>query len=626
MKKFRNFTYILLFLSYFSETILLAQNENFIVKRTSFSSRITDEFSPVYYKDGLVFCSNRGDNSIIGYSENQKGLFKMFFVKKTNSGWKQPGILATDLTSFFNDGPITFNSSGSIAYFSRNNRVDNVLGNVNDTTNKLGIFCAELIGQKWTNIMPFPLTDPGFNYTTPALSPDETRLYFSSDKPGGFGGMDLYYSEKKDGTWKEPANLGPLINTAQSESFPYAALDGKLFFSSDGHPGFGGKDIFYTQQINGTWIAPVHLDSAINSNADDFGLIADSTFEQGYFSSNRMQTDDIFSFHLLQPQFAHCDTIKENNYCFTFYDERQQQIDTVPVIYNWDFGDGKIKKGKEVKYCFPGAGEYTVKLTIMDAIAGKAIADKVEYQVNLKDIEQALINSDNIGLANQPVSFQGVTTGLTDFTSKSYFWNFGDGFRPGGPIENKIFGKKGEYTVQLGLWGQKDSMGIISEKCYLKNVRIFNSFEEIVFPEQVEELFQLRIILMDDLSENQKQTINKIFNKTGNPVLNQTPEKFFETDSLLLEEIAGLLLADQDVRLETAVSPAEGTQDDPLASEKLSQQLAFYFRNKALNENSFHCASGNLMVSAFKTNQIKNKSGGMIVEFIFMKNNVPLHD
>ena len=107
----------------------------------------------------------------------------------------------------------------------------------------------------------------------------------------------------------------------------------------------------------------------------------------------------------------------------------------------------------------------------MDAIEGKAIADKVEYKVNLKDIEQAFINSDNIGLVNQPVSFQGITAGLTDFTAKEHFWNFGDGFRPGGPLEKKIFGKKGEYTIQLGIWGEKDSLGIIPEKCYQKKVR-----------------------------------------------------------------------------------------------------------------------------------------------------------
>ncbi len=403
---------------------LHAQNQSFVVRRTSFSTQIMDEFAPVYYRDGLAFCSNRGENSIMGYFENQKGLIKILYVKKTNSGWKKPELLANELTTFFNDGPVTVNSTGNIAWFSRNNRIEKVFGNVNDTTNKLGIFCAELTGDKWSNIMPFPFDDPGYNFTTPALSPDETRLFFSSDKPGGYGGMDLYYSEKKDGNWKEPVNMGPLINTPCSESFPFAASDGKLFFSSDGLPGFGGKDIFYSQQIDGTWITPVHLDSAINSISDDFGLITDSTFEQGYFSSNRMRTDDIFSFKILQPKFAHCDTVQENNYCFTFYDERQQQIDSVPVIYNWDFGDGKIRKGKEVKYCFPGIGKYTVKLTIVDAIEGKAIADKVEYKVNLKNIEQALISSDNIGLVNQPMSFQEYNHRIGRFYSKSIFLEF----------------------------------------------------------------------------------------------------------------------------------------------------------------------------------------------------------
>jgi hypothetical protein len=480
----------LLFLCFISEFLLHAQNENFIVTRTSFCSHISDEFSPVYYRDGLVFCGNRGSGSIIGYTENKKGLFNILYVKKTNSGWNKPEVFASSLTSFYNDGPITFNSSGNIAYFSRNVRIDNKLGNVNDTTNKLGIYYAELSGENWTNIRPFDYMDTKSNYSAPSLSPDGSRLFFSSDRPGGYGGMDLYFCEKKDGKWTEPLNMGPMINTAKSESFPFASRDGKLFFSSDGHCGFGGKDIFYTSQTGGIWIAPVHLDSAINSIADDFALVTDSTFEKGYFSSNRMKTDDIYSFTIFQPRFANCDTIQENNYCFTFYDEKQQLTDTVPVTYCWDFGDGQIRKGKEVRYCFPGAGEYTVKLTILDAVEGKPMADKVEYKVDLKDIEQFMIGSDNIGMIRQPLSFQAIQTGLADFTPKEYFWNFGEGYRPGGPVEDKIFGRKGEYTVQLGLWGQKDSTGIIQEKCYQKNVKIFDSYEEMMLSKQQDKSLQ----------------------------------------------------------------------------------------------------------------------------------------
>ncbi len=615
----------MLFLCFFSESLLHAQNESFIVKRTSFSSRISNEFSPVYYKDGLVFCSNGCNNSIFGYNENEKGLYKICISKKTNSGWKKPGLFDSDLTTLFNDGPVTFNSAGDYAIFSRNNRLAGVLGNVNDTTNKLGLFCAELTGEKWTHIVPYPFTDPAFNYSTPSLSPDDARLYFSSDKPGGYGGMDIYYSEKKGGKWNEPVNMGPEINTPHSESFPFAASDGKVFFSSDGLPGFGGKDIFYTRQTGEGWITPVHLDSAINSVADDFGLITDSTFEEGYFSSNRMKTDDIFSFQIYQPRFSHCDSIKENNYCFTFYDERQQLIDTVPVIYHWDFGDGKIRKGREVKFCFPGEGNYSVKLTIIDAIGGKAIADKVEYKVSLKDIEQALINSDNIGLVNQPVLFNGITGKLPDFTAKKYFWNFGDGFRPGSPEETRIFGKNGEYTVQLGLWGQKDSIGILPEKCFMKTIRVFNSYEEIPLPFQREGQLQLKMLLMDDLSENQKQNINKIFNTTADPGMIMGKELSPATESPLLDKIAGVLLSDPGIKLETLVSPAGGIQVDSLASEKLSRQLAFYFRNKAVNRDSFHCTMGQFIHSDLKTGSTV-KPVEMTVEFIFMKNLSPRND
>ena len=155
---------------------------------------------------------------------------------------------------------------------------------------------------------------------------------------------------------------------------------------------------------------------------------------------------------------------------------------------------------------------------------------------------------------------------------------------------------------------------------------IFNSYEEIILPVQKEGSFHLRIFLMDDLTENQKQNIKKTLNNTVGPGLIQTQEQFFDADSPLLKKISDLLLADQYVRLEIHNYTAGGIHYKPLASEKLSQQLAFYFRNKALNSNSFHSNASNIMVSAFKTDQTKNNSDEMIVEFIFMKNNAPSHD
>ena len=391
--------YIILFITLFVKAELYAQSQRFIVKTAPFSSRINDEFSPVFYKGGIVFCSNQSDNSLVSYKDEQNRLFKIFYVtKKDSTGWKHPKILAKEITTDFNDGPVTFNENGNIIYYSRNNSIENSLRNISDTSNKLGIYSAELINGIWTNIKPFTYNNPLYSFCTPALTPDGERIYFSSDMPGGSGGMDLYYCDRRNNDWDQPVNLGPVINTPKNESFPFACKYGKLFFASDGHKGFGGKDLFYTQEINGEWIVPVHLDSAINSTADDFGLVTDSTFENGYFSTNRRKTDDIFSFSSAPVEFTNCDSIKENNYCFTFYDEQHQLIDTIPVTYQWDFGDGIIRIGTEVKHCFPGPGKYSVKLSIIDELTGDTIAEQVEYKVELENIEQAYINSYNVGI------------------------------------------------------------------------------------------------------------------------------------------------------------------------------------------------------------------------------------
>lgn len=438
-----------------------------------FSSRICDEFSPVFYKGGIVFCSNERDNSLVGYKDEQNRLFKIFFVtKKGSNGWIHPKILAKEITSAFNDGPATFNEIGNIIYYSRNNSIENALRNVSDTSNKLGIYSAELIDGIWTNIKPFDYNNPHYSFCTPALTPNGQRIYFSSDMPGGNGEMDLYYCDRHNNNWDKPVNLGPLINTPKNESFPFACKYGKLYFASDGLKGLGGKDLFYTQQINGEWIVPVHLDSAINSTADDFGIVVDSTFENGYFSTNRLKTDDIFSFKSAPIEFAACDSMKENNYCFTFYDEKQQLLDTVKAIYQWTFGDGIMHIGKEVQHCFPGPGKYSVSLTIIDELTSDTIAKRVEYKAELENINQPYISSDKVGMVDKSMSFKGVTSDLKGIKITDFFWDFGDGFEEGGQSISHFFKKRGEFAVKLGLLSEKDSLGVVGKRCVIKKIKI----------------------------------------------------------------------------------------------------------------------------------------------------------
>lgn len=470
----RDHILVILILTFLGYTGIDAQSQNFLVKPCQFSSGSTDEFSPVFYKGGVVFCSNRDINSLISYVNDQNKLFSIFLVtKKDSTKWKFPEILSEDLTSWFNDGPATFSKDGTTIYYSRNNSIKNSLRNISDTTNKLGIYTAELVNGVWTNIKPFQHNDPLYSFCTPALSKDGSRIYFSSDMPGGSGGMDLYYCDRVNDEWNKPVNIGSVINTKKNEAFPFVTEFGKLYFASDGHPGHGGKDIFYTQEINGEWLVPVCLDTSINSTADDFGIVFDSTLTGGYFSSNRLNTDDIFSFISAPVDFETCDTIIENKYCFTFYDERHIEFnDTIALTYIWDFGNGIKVKGAEANHCFPGPGKYLVKLSIIDDMTGENIASEVEYNVELENIKQAFIKSVDVGAVDSPVSFEAITTDLKGITATDYFWNFGDGFSPGAPITSQTFREPGEFIVKLGLLTGKDDNNAIQKICVMKKIKI----------------------------------------------------------------------------------------------------------------------------------------------------------
>ncbi len=616
---------------------LHSQNQRFIVKRVTFSSGINDEFSPVYYKDGIVFCSNIRDNSLVSYSNDQNRLFKIVYVPGNDSnGWKQTVLLSKELASGFNDGPATFNATRDTMYYSRNNSIEISYRSMNDTSNKLGIYSAELNNGIWTNVIPFKFNNQLYSLCTPSLSPDGDRIYFSSDMPGGYGKMDLYYCELINSAWGNPVNMGSVINTSKSESFPCAGKYGKLFFASDGHPGLGGKDLYYTQEINGIWINPVHLDSAINSPADDFGLVTDSTFEKGYFSSNRLRTDDIFSFSTTPAGFTSCDTLRENNYCFTLYDDQHHLSDTIPVTYIWDFGNGLKVTGTEVKHCFPGPGKYSVLLNIIDDLTGKAIAENVKYDVELKDAEQVYINSNYTGITGKPLSFDGFRTNLQNFKTTDYLWNFGDGYKPGGAYMTKTFKKEGEYSIRLGLAGSKDSIGIVPLKCVIKKIRILDSYQELeikgkketgLFAEKPDsawkltDVLRIRLYLMNDLSDRQKSQLKGAVKESDNPILNLNQSGIVQSSSLLLDKISKVLKSDSDMRMNIIVYESDGhlSQMKISKSERWAQEIGFWFRNNGNKTESFVSRPAEQSGSIFKPVAQADKTLDGFVEIMLMK-------
>jgi outer membrane protein OmpA-like peptidoglycan-associated protein len=637
---------------------MFAQTRSYSVALAPFSTSTSDEFSPVYYKNGIVFCSNLKNNSLVTYIDEQKKMFNVFFVaKKDSNNWADVNLLAKELTTNYNDGPGSFDETGNTFFYCRNNNIRQLLKDFSDTTNKLGIYSADLIHGEWTNIRPFPCNNPLYSLVTPALTADGKRLYFASDMPGGYGGADLYYCDWKDNHWDKPVNLGPAINTPKNESYPFACKSGKLFFASDGLQGFGGKDLYYSQEIDGSWIHPIHLDADINSPEDDFGLVTDENFRNGYFSSNRRKTDDIFSFTTDPVQFPASDSMVKNNYCFLFYDEFQNVNDTIPVKYEWDFGNGIKKYGLQVKYCFPGAGKYEVKLNLIDSLKSDSILSQTSYKFELNEINQVYINSPDFGIVNEAISFDGLKTKLPDFKISDYLWNFGDGYVIRGPVSKKVFVKKGVYTVQLGLLGDKDSIGNRSKTSVCKKIEIFDDYQELAMHkskeigefdecvamkrqklsrnnyrnlvntkrdhEAVEELnaFVVRIYLLDNLSELQKDKIVKNLYETSACTIAINDNVVDTTSWSVLAKIIGVLKDNHDLKLEIAVHTGDkGSSGKNLElSEKCALDLYSYFFNNGITDGTIHC-KGYGESRPIIANKKEAENWNRRLEFIFSNN------
>ena len=211
------------------------------------------------------------------------------------------GLFKNINTKKRHEGTFAITKDGKTLYFTRNakNRTKP------EKIKNLKIYKAEKIDGVWKNILELPFNGEGFSTEHPALSSDGSKLYFASDREGGFGSFDIYsVTIHRDGTYGTPINLGKEINTDKKEQFPFLDGDDNLYFSSNGHPGFGLLDVFVAKNRDGIFERPDNLGLPLNSGYDDFSLTIDRDGTAGYFSSNRpggKGSDDIYSFVQTKP-------------------------------------------------------------------------------------------------------------------------------------------------------------------------------------------------------------------------------------------------------------------------------------------------------------------------------------
>lgn len=246
------------------------------------------------------------------------------------------------LNSKYHEGPTAFFKDGSKVIFTRNNFLNGKTGRSSDGVNKLKLYIASADGSGWKDIKELPFNSDEYSTGHPALSKDETMLFFASDMPGGYGGTDIYVSRFDGSNWSAPINLGATINSKGDEMFPFIDEKGNLYFSSDGHPGLGELDIFYTQLDGLTQKGRIiNVGAPVNSSKDDFGLVTDGLRQTGYFSSNRKRgggDDDIYRFD------RECEIKEGCELIIAVYDaETKMPLNNTKIVF--EDSDGNLQEG-----------------------------------------------------------------------------------------------------------------------------------------------------------------------------------------------------------------------------------------------------------------------------------------
>lgn len=263
------------------------------------------EFSPAFFEDGILFISSREDVYKFIDRRLRDNTMGIYLTRRGSEGQLQKAELFSNrLNTKYHEGPLCFDLSGNDLYFTRSNYLRGKLTKSTDGWVKLKILRAKRDGDQWGDATDLPFNGDDFETCHPSLTADGDRLYFASDRPGGLGGLDIYYVDKMGDEWGDPINLGPEVNTEGDDVFPFIHADGHLFFSTGNRDGLGGLDIYYTlQKEDGTWRTASNLKAPFNSEGDDFGLILDLETKNGYFSSDRpggQGKDDIYSFYASQ--------------------------------------------------------------------------------------------------------------------------------------------------------------------------------------------------------------------------------------------------------------------------------------------------------------------------------------
>ncbi len=283
MKRLLQLVFILIF------NFLSAQQAAYEILNTSINSKFAELGVTYSSNNSVIFASSKKDNSGRRTNNRQLSLELYHGLITENGDIIQTDKFSTEINNKFFESDISFTPDFKTIYFTWNNFYSALKSKDSAKWKTLYMFKGSINENfEISNVTPMPFNSKEYSVRSPAVSKDGKKLYFVSDMPGGFGETDIYVVDINNGiNFGAPKNLGPIVNSKHAELFPYIDENNTLYFSSNGHKGLGGLDIFKSEYHEGNFQPATNLPPPINSKYDDFAFVVNNASNSGYFTSNR---------------------------------------------------------------------------------------------------------------------------------------------------------------------------------------------------------------------------------------------------------------------------------------------------------------------------------------------------
>ena len=286
---------------------ILNKGKKFDLQNLPLNSKVSDFGGTL--QDGKLYITTARNNNQKAYGWNDQPFLDIYTATVTSDGgFEMPTRIETAINTKYHEGTVSFSPDGNTMYFSRESFYENVYEKDPETNYKvsvLNLYKSTKKGNEWSEPKALSLNNDQYSVKNPSVSADGNTLYFASDKPGGYGNFDIYSAPiRKNGNVSKATNMGQTINTEGQEMFPHISETNTLYFSSNGHLGLGGLDVFFAELVDGAPGPVRNIGMPVNGNSDDFAFSVNEDTGEGFVSSNReggKGSDDIYTLKNLQP-------------------------------------------------------------------------------------------------------------------------------------------------------------------------------------------------------------------------------------------------------------------------------------------------------------------------------------